>query len=161
MRYLPYIIVLVLFSCSKGERYKKSAKSVEAVADEVNVNMIDNSYESILSEKLHTYVDLLHLKNQHPDFQEDILIQLGQLSQGEIIPVVNTISDKINNVKIEYPPKRISDSVQEFKLKYQLFKNSKQLEDSLFARIVTKEISLGDDIVKTNKIEFFSTNPNK
>ena len=155
MRCLIYMVLFVLFACSsKEKRYKESVLPAEVVADEVQSVLKGDSYEYLLSEKLINYVDLLHLKDKHPDFKEDVLLQLEELSEREVIDLVKSSEEKIKNIRIHHPVKIVSDSVKEFTIKYQLFSNSKQIEDSIFAKIITKKVIVDNQPMQSNTIKF-------
>ncbi len=155
MKYLSYLVVLMFFSCAKEKNYKLEANA-EAASYEVQERLSENSYENILSEKLMNYVDLLRLKENHPNFKDDIIVQLKNLSEEQIIAIVHNSEEDIKEIQIFEPPKIISDSVKEFKLQYKLFSNSKSTEDSIFARITTHEMMLDNKVVQSNTIKFFS-----
>ncbi len=156
MRQLIYLFgILLCFSCSNR---KSSMKSEDIMINESTLNNNNrsqvNSYEKLSIQKLAIYFDLLKLKKEHPEFKNDILIQLKELSKGSILKNNFTSNFTIKNIHQIGDEIIINDSIKKIQLTYQITSKSIKKNDSIYAYIYTKNIFLNAQKKVSNKIKF-------
>ncbi len=166
MKKICYILIsLAIVSCAKDKSKNMEAITVEAaevnyeIADDKTYLKADNGtkeflYENIASQKLLDLYDLSLLQKRHPEFKEDINAQLKELTADSI--VVNNYRDKVSiqNIHQDGPLTRVSDSVQEMKLYFNIVSNGTITADSIYVKIISKTITLEDKNMITSKIRF-------
>ena len=111
-------------------------------------------YQQITTQKLQDYFDLSALQQQHPEFKEEITAQLQELSKDILIIADSTQQVIIENVQQLSEIKRVSDSVQRIKIRFDIRTNDNVKSDSITALITTKKIRLDDKEVISTKILF-------
>ena len=171
MRKIVYIFIgLFIVSCAKNEASKSTdAYAVEALEDDIyeyeiaekdlklNYNIgksTNNEYQNLAITKLKEVSDLIHLKQEHPEFKEDIEAQLSALIQKDTNLKFSNSQISIENISQKGDIKKVSDSVQSVTLYFDIVSEKQTLKDSLNALITTKTVVLDGNSIKTNKIRF-------
>ncbi len=161
MRKILYLfLIFIVVSCSKS----KQEAPIEAIeANEEHMMLEDEAlmvetevftYQHLIEQKLQDYYDLLALKNRHPEFIEDITLQLNELSKGEIYVANNIQKVRIENVQQIGTSEQVSDSIQKITIQFDIFNDSITKTDSISAIIKNKKMILEDTEVVSTKIIF-------
>ncbi len=155
MRQLIYLFsILLYFSCSNENTSRKTKDMVsESSLDYTDAPLV-NSFEKLTTQKLITYYDLLNLKQQHPEFKKDILIQLKDLSKDAIIDKFSLKNSYIKNIHQVGNNVVINDSVKKIRLAYKIISESREISDSIYAYIHSNIIFINREKVVANKIKF-------
>jgi hypothetical protein len=103
----------------------------EAIDDEIN----SNSLEAISTQKLTEYFELLKLKQQHPEFAEDINAQLLSFTNDSLTAKNYKNGFSISNIKQSGTRKAVSDTVKVFTLTYTVTTDSEVFQDSVLTSI--------------------------
>jgi hypothetical protein len=141
-------------SCANNANKKEtvSIKTDKAISE---VKKEEFLYQQLTNQKLQDYFDLLLLQKNHPEFKNDIIKQLQDISDEQ-----RTISATANNIKIQNikqigMPQKLSESVQKLTLSFDIVIGKTRQKDTIFAMINAKKISLdGKEFVSTKV--FFS-----
>ena len=152
MKKIIYIVlVLLISSCANAPSTSK-----ENALDEIIFEVTDseNNENIVLKEKLTRYFDLLKLKTQHPDFEEDLLSQLQSLSNDEILAIENLDVSSIQNIKVTSDLLALSDSVEKIKITYNIVSENKVLKDSIYAYKTNTKIKVDSYLMKSFDIKF-------
>ncbi len=158
MRILICIIVILVFlSCKNNDANKVSESSVldaeyEAKAPVFNIDTKVDTYQNLSIQKLQGYFDLIKLKEKHPEFKNDILQQLRELSNDSIPNYKGDFS--IENIHQIGDAESVSDSVQKIKLAYHVVSDSYKGIDSIIVVITSKRILIDETNVISNKVTF-------
>jgi len=154
------LLIFIVASCSKSKQ-EAPIEAIEANEEHMMLEdepMIANTevftYQHLIEQKLQDYYDLLALKSQHPEFIEDITLQLEELSEGEISITNNRQKVLIKNVKQIGISEQVSDSIQKITIQFDILNDSISKTDSISAIIKTKKIILEDTKVVSTKIIF-------
>ncbi len=158
MKYIIYILLFVLvFSCKNETPNKLEVADTDyEVVEEskvVEISEIDN-YERLSIEKLTEYFDLIKLREQHPDFSEDIEKQLKNYASENLINFELKDDFSIENIHQIGEMLKISDTLNKVQLEFNAVSNFIQIEDSVFAYITSKIIVVDGKELKSNKVSF-------
>jgi len=117
---------------------------MEVASDAIDYKVNSNSLENISTQKLNEYFELIQLKQQHPEFAEDINAQLLSFTNDNesIFNYENEFT--ISNIQQIGNRKAISDSVDVFTLKYTVTTGSRVFQDSVMAYVTS-----GTDYLQT------------
>ena len=112
------------------------------------------TYQYLTKQKLQDYFDLLVLHEEHPEFGEDIALQLQELSNDNL-DISNT-SQKvlIENVQQIGATIKISDSIKRIRLVFDIVAKDSKKSDSITAIISTKKFYLDQKEVISTKVVF-------
>ncbi|GAA3612380.1 hypothetical protein Q4Q39_04370 [Flavivirga amylovorans] len=156
MKKLIYIICILIFISCKNEVNKVSEipafEEEDAEVYRSDDNFVMNRYQILSTQKLQEYFDLIKLKEKHPEFKDDILIQLRKLSNDSIPNYAGDFS--IENIRQVGEVETISDSVQKIKLVYNVVSDAYKSNDSILATISSKTIFIDDTATISNKVVF-------
>ncbi|GAA3629135.1 hypothetical protein [Flavivirga jejuensis] len=158
MKRLTYIICILIFiSCKNNEANKVSESPVLEMENDTEVydfeiNSKVNRYETLSTQKLQDYFDLIKLQKKHPEFKDDILLQLRKLSNDSILNYTGDFS--IENIHQVGEVETISDSIQKIKLVYNVVSDSYKGLDSILANIISKTILIDETATISNKVVF-------
>jgi len=178
MKKLIYIFIgLIIASCAKHEASKNmDINAVEAIEEaeifhEYKVPIdddmkfkfnIDNStnseYQDLAITKLKEVSDLINLKQQHPEFKEDIEAQLNTLIQKNTTLQFLDSNSSIENISQKGNMEKVSDSIQKMTLHFNIVSGNKTIKDSLNAYITNKSVIIDGNSIKTNKVRFSKIN---
>ncbi len=161
MKRLIYIfVVLFITSCANNRK----EVSIEAVEMEKTETVLESSvmedvketftFQHLTEQKLQDYFDLLVLKQQHPEFIDDIRAQLHELSQDTILISYFPQKVDIKNVQQIGKTQQISDSIQKIKLRFDISTDNSLKSDSITAIIKTKRITLDNEELISTKVVF-------
>jgi len=147
-RMLYLISIFILASCANN-RETNVEKIVESADDyDMEVSALQKpeafDYQNVYSEKLQSYFDLLNLYSSHPNFREDIELQLKKLSTDPINPLDTIPKVIIGNVQISGKPEVVSDAVTKTVLRFNKNTNGIVVSDSITAIVMKKLVLLGD-----------------
>jgi len=156
---LLYIFaVLLFFSCKNESKSMNMEESIFLEESYVPSNDETSSevlkYEKLSKLKFTNYIDLLRLKGKHPEFIEDIEVQIHQLSKDSIVAMYNHDDFSVENIHQEGGIKQVSDSLKKIKLVYEIVSKSNKITDSVFANIFTKTIIVDNKTITSNKVIF-------
>lgn len=149
MRKLFYIFILVfLANCSKRTEVNSANLS------EVEIAMPAETFENqiMLQQKLQDYYDLVSLKENYPNFNEEINQQLKNLVYNTLTIKTNknVIIDNLNLIKKSI----INNSTKEVKLQFDIIDNNTIIKDSVTAIITTKKMIIDGNESIATKIKF-------
>ena len=155
MKNIIYILIIVVFiSCKHNEAMKSVSADMEIESTmEEEISSETFSYEKLSTQKLEEYLDLIKLKQQHPEFEADINKQLLSFTNDNSIlnyPEGFTIS----NIKQLGTTKFISDSLQTFTIGFDITTASGSFKDSLLTEIKSKEVYIGTTKKVSQKLRF-------
>lgn len=154
-RILIILFILLCVSCSNNTVNKSAEMKVEEAADyNFATNLEVSNSESMPIQKFNNYLDLLKLKEKHPEFKKDILLQLKSFSKDSIILLNYGKDVSIEDIKQVGETKKVSDSIKKVKLVYQIVSGSTTKKDSVFAHIISKTIMLDGEEITSNKVKF-------
>lgn len=153
MRYLIYILTIsFLFSCSN----KTPERNYDSVSKNIYVeldNMKETTINTIISEKLQNYIELLKLHATHPNFKKDIKLQLKELSKDSIIKINDIKNAVITDIGIS-DIQRISKEVEKIKVVYTTENQEKKSEQIIYAYLTTSIIKVNNLETSSFKIKF-------
>ena len=152
-RLLLIICGLLIVSCANETRSMKYEAAEVSDYDEAFYET-NYSFETISEQKLKEYFDLLKLKQAHPDFKEDIVLQLKKFSSDSTIGLNYPKDFSIENISQVGPMQRLSDSVQHIKLSYDVVGTTKTFKDSILVIISQKNIRLDSEVITSTQIRF-------
>lgn len=170
MKKVIYIFMsLIIISCAKHESKSKATDALEVeniysseeTTDELTPDLkfttnesTINEYQLLATQKLNDVYDLINLKQQHPDFKEDIQAQLNALIlNSDALPFFNG-KVSIENITQKGNIVKVSDSIYKMQLNFNVVSKNKTIKDSINASITTKVEIINGASVKTNKIHF-------
>ncbi len=150
---------MISLSCANESKHSKSDGSQFEMTEEPNLEItLDESkefnFETLASQKLQEYFDLIRLLKLHPEFKEDILLQLHNFSPDNSEQENYLDADSIYNIRQVDKAIIISDSVQKLKLYFDTTSANNIKKDSFYAVITTKEIMLDNLSTLSTKMKF-------
>lgn len=162
MKKLMYIaaVSFLVFSCANSNK-EASISDIEFSEAEVagNKNMdLDRSTitknTDLAEAKLKDFFELLLLEQKHPEFKEDIRLQIQSLSETAL-----NISDSLPIVSIEYKGHsgeiiRYGDTLQKLKFYFNLTTKNGVREDSITAVLRTQKVMVELQEVTATKVTF-------
>ncbi|SNR14212.1 hypothetical protein [Tenacibaculum jejuense] len=152
MKQLIYIILVLLFmSCANKEMNKKYDFTTES---HMKTSALEITKYELLSEKFNQYFDLLKLKATHPDFKDNIITQLQDLSQNGILEINQIEEATVQNIEVTNEIKIISDSIEKIKINYDLVTSKSTVKDSIYAYKTSSEIIIDGVTFPSLKIKF-------
>ena len=153
-QFIYFFLIIVFFSCSnrKDEKHPENTDIFESLETASTKDLTTHKYQGIAAQKLQNYVELLKLKEKHPELKEDIQTQLNNVSKKAIISISEDAT--IENIYQVGPIETISDTIQKIKLVYTLISKTKRIEDTLYATIKSTTIILDGSAIKANKVTF-------
>lgn len=151
------LLFVLIFSCKNESAYKLESTDVENEVVEINkpaeVSEIDN-YETLSAQKLSEYFDLLKLKSQHPDFEEDIVAQLNNYTSEQLIGFKINDDFEIQNIRLNGEQIKIADTLSKLQIEFDINSKFVNIKDSVFAYITSNTILVDGKELKSNKVRF-------
>lgn len=151
------LLFVLIFSCKNESAYKLESTDVENEVVEINkpaeVSEIDN-YETLSAQKLSEYFDLLKLKSQHPDFEEDIVAQLNNYTSEQLIGFKINDDFEIQNIRLNGEQIKIADTLSKLQIEFDINSKFVNIKDSVFAYITSNTIVVDGKELKSNKVRF-------
>ncbi|MEL6811510.1 MAG: hypothetical protein AAFP76_09265 [Bacteroidota bacterium] len=126
----------------------------EAVGNMEMGNEAVPGWEAMATEKLKDYFDLLLLEQKHPEFREDIRVQLERLLENDTLFIDHGSFTSIENIRQKGGIEQISDSVQHVQFYFVKVDGQSRSVDSITARIRAKEIQLDNEARTSFKFTF-------
>jgi len=168
MKKVLYItLLLIVFSCSEAKR-EAPLMDTEATEMSQETYPIENvaleesfTFQYVTQQKLQDYYDLMVLLKQHPEFKEDITLQLKEISKEKITIPDYTQLIRIENLQQLGDIQQVSDSIQKIDLQFDIIDNTNIKKDTITALIITKKIQLDNTDVVATKIVFSKQQNNK
>lgn len=160
MKQIVYILVIILVvSCANESKRSESSVHEIEVSTDINDDFKSENFNPtvLASEKLTEYFDLIKLKQEHPEFREDIELQLESYSANSILLNTNTFS--IENIRSADSPEIISDSLQSVVLYFDILSENYITKDSILAFITTKTILMDTQSAVSTKVRFQKIRP--
>ncbi len=144
--------VLFFISCSNKSPQNKEADIF--LFDVKEEESTIRSYEDIAVQKLQNYVDLLKLKNEHPEFKKQVTLQLEKISTNRKFH--NKFQDflLVKNIHKVGEEITLNDSVKKLKLAFELVKKSSVKYDSVDVKIKINTIILEGENFVNNEVLF-------
>lgn len=128
---------------------------MEATVTDFELEVAPESLLRISTQKLNEYVELLKLKQDHPDFESEINAQLSSFTKDHLplsdYPEEFTISDihQIGDTRLE------ADSLELFTLGFTVHTDSKTFKDSVLTRVSSKsDYTQYTEAVTVKKVTF-------
>ncbi|TMM55898.1 hypothetical protein FEE95_14715 [Maribacter algarum] len=154
MRKTIFVLVIwILSSCGNNMNKEYIVTNDDSTASEYEIDRKDFTLENLVSERLKNYFELLKLKNEHPEFQEDILKQLKDFSKEGFIKT-DSSNFSVENIRTVGETVVLSDSLKSMRLYYDSVSTNGIETDSIDALIMTKIILLDGIETKSTKISF-------
>ncbi|WP_412986349.1 hypothetical protein [Pontimicrobium sp. IMCC45349] len=161
MKKLGYILnFMILASCmnSANEAEMKSIEPVFATESMDNDDFFsytasDFNNTQLAAQKLQEYYDLSLLKQQHPEFENDIKLQLENLGELTLNLPKTARSINIDSVT-ELSKETLTDSTKRIVLKYTSNSDRGKTTDTISAIIKTKTITVDNQPITTTKLKF-------
>ncbi|TXG35273.1 hypothetical protein [Seonamhaeicola maritimus] len=151
------LLFVLIFSCKNESAYKLESTDVENEVVEINkpaeFSEIDN-YETLSAQKLSEYFDLLKLKSQHPDFEEDIVAQLKNYTSEQLIGFKINDDFEIQNIRLNGEQIKIADTLRKLQIEFDINSKFVNIKDSVFAYITSNTILVDGKELKSNKVRF-------
>ncbi|MEX0275270.1 MAG: hypothetical protein AB3N16_12925 [Flavobacteriaceae bacterium] len=159
MRKLFLIAVLcVIGSCGHENNYKVKEPAVvfeaEVHTPDVNKEKEVFGYQVMATQKLQDYFDLALLKENFPDFKDNIDTQLNKLINDTTSIPEEMTKVHIKNVQQIGKDLVISDSIKMIRLSFDIVSNGLIRKDTITAEVSTRRISIGDENVIGTKMRF-------
>jgi len=152
MKQISYIILFsLIISCSNKEM--KSEMNSVVYNEEAIVKSEQFLNENITKQKLQDYFDLLVLQQKHPEFNEDIITQLKEIS-NENRTVSDTIAVQVVNLNLIGKIQKISDSIQKMKITFDIVSENDIKKDTIITLIKTKKVMIDSQEFISNKLQF-------
>ncbi|WP_442264531.1 hypothetical protein ACSIGC_09180 [Tenacibaculum sp. ZS6-P6] len=152
MKQLIYIILVLLFiSCANKEMNKTYDFTAKSYTE---TSALEITKHELLTEKFNQYFDLLKLKATHPDFEENIINQLQELSQNKILEINSVKEAEIENIQVTDQITFVSDSIEKIKINYDLVTPKLTVKDSIYAYKTSSEITIDGVSFPSLKIKF-------
>lgn len=153
MKKLFYLLTLLLiFSCSHVEK-NRELEEIDSNRRNKHEIIESFSFENKTKQKLQDYFDLLVLEQKHPKFREDILKQLKDISSVKK-SVLDTNDIQIKKLSLIGNVEKISDSVQKFKISFDVVFGKTMRRDTIITIVSTKDIVIDGKALKATKIKF-------
>ena len=165
MKKLIYILVscIISLSCADETKNKDLEISTEEAIEIPNIEAIrapeKPNFEKLASQKLADYFDLLRLQQEHPEFEQDLLLQLKSFSENDTLFLNKYQNIKsIENIRQTGDIIQVADSVQQIKLYFDVITDKMTIADSTLAKILFKNIVMENSSTKSYKIQFKKLN---
>jgi len=149
-KYIALLLVLTISSCAKP-RYK-SAEAVSDVfeeSEEATFEVLKDSYNLLITEKLQDYLDTKSLAKEHPNFKDTY-------NNIDLELFIDKSAKEIRNIQFIGQPKIISDSIT--KLTTQVHFANASI-DTIVSYIKTSTTMIDGIKFKTSKASFEKTKP--
>jgi len=160
MKKVIYVMICMLWLTCANETKNKSEsveyrmEAISAEEDDISMDLKPINYEQLAEHKLMEYFDLLRLKQEHPEFEKDIISQLqGFSNDSESIDSYEKI-DSIINIRQLGKLIKESDSIQKMRLYFDIVSGITTTSDSVMAIITIKFITVEGRKIPSTKVMF-------
>ncbi|MFD2916397.1 hypothetical protein [Psychroserpens luteus] len=159
MKKTLYILLLFSFmTCKNNEAMKMESTDMEvmSVKDENDFDRVMLSSEAISIKKLEEYMNLIQLKQEHPEFEDDIILQLRNFTLDSLAALNYPKGFTISDVKIKGKPRPLTNTQELLSLKFTVISPSKTFKDSIGVMIKSEPIELDGKTQISREILFLS-----
>lgn len=122
--------------------------------DDLGSSTLSNPLTQLTEQKLKEYFDLIQLKQEHPEFKADIILQLQKFSNDTTIGKNYSKGFKLEHIRIVEYLETDSDTTQKLKLFFDVIHENSKRTDSIIATIFQKTIMVDNEDITSNKITF-------
>ncbi len=150
------ILVLCCIACKNNDAWKSESMPLEVSTDyESEFDDIAIPTEGISTEKFMELIDLVKLKQLHPEFQSDINEQLLNYTKDSL-PIFNYPKGfSISDIKKTDHVHSVNDSTEISILSFSVTSNNQTFKDSVKVSITTRQDYLQDlEAVSIKTIKF-------
>jgi len=157
-RVLYSILILFFFSCTNASK-NEASPTLDVSENEKTVEEIEETteaftYQNLSKQKLQEFYDLLLLQKNHPEFNEDISIQLKGISEKNINVPKTATQVSVKEIKQLKENEVISDSITKVFFEYKLDFNGVTKIDTITAIVITKQVLINDEQQIFTKLKF-------
>ena len=181
-KYIILIIsILALLHCASESKNVKSyentveEKDADGVSDDyfieeeaeelMEINDLEEDYDylkeefinqdkSLVSQKLQDFYDLLALQSNHPEFQDDVELQLKNYTKDSLGIYKSDDVVSINDIKLISQPIRLDENTIKIQIQFDVKSNLKKTTDSIYAYITKKETVIDGESFTSSKVIF-------
>lgn len=150
------LVLMLLFSCAKNSNKERMSNVEDSTIGAYEIAPKNFTIEELTSQKLTSYFELLKLRNEHPEFNKDILLQLNDFSNQDFIKIDGRANFFIKNIHKVGEVTVLSDSTQRMKLAYITKTKYREERDSVYALITSKTVVLDGIETIATTIKFAS-----
>lgn len=157
MKKIVFVLVLLSIACSKnkgGAKFDNEMMVEEAADYAIAAEESTFDYNQLSIQKFSEYIDLIKLKEAHPEFNDDVFIQLRSFAKDTTFDLNYDSGFSVENIKSVGAVEKVSDSVDKIKLTYKIISETHTVTDSVFAHITSKTIVLDGQEMTSNKVKF-------
>lgn len=163
MNKVTYILLFFCFiACKHNDALKSESAEIENIMADVDDDFenILLSAETVSSNKFEELIELIKLKQTHPEFQSDINQQLLRFTQDSLSVMNYPKGFTITNIEQLGASKKLSDSLEVIVLGFTVSSEQGTFKDSVVTEIQNKIITIDDDnmLSKTIKFKTFGSN---
>nr|WP_321233632.1 hypothetical protein [uncultured Psychroserpens sp.] len=157
MKKVAYILfIFCVVACKQNNAMQTESKSVEmlpTMTDDFHTNKVLSS-EALSIKKLEEYIDLIKLKQVHPEFEDDITLQLNNFTTSNKSAFDYPEGFNISNIEQLGMSKMVSDTIEQFVLGYTVTVNTQSFKDSMLTQISSKAINIDGDTLISKNVKF-------
>ncbi|WP_179008767.1 hypothetical protein [Winogradskyella forsetii] len=151
---------MLLTACAMDNKNMKSSESSdEVVALEDEDIIVDDDAKSainlsLINQKLQDFYDLIALKNQHPEFTNEVTEQLKNYTKDSINNYIDDDASVIKDIRQSGKATQVNDSTQKMKLIYNREIENTVISDTIYAIITHKIIKIDNESLVSKKVHF-------
>ena len=113
-----------------------------------------NQDQAFISQKLQDFYDLLALQSKHPEFKDDVALQLKDYTKDSLNIYKNEDVVSINNIKLMSQSIRLDENTIKIQIQFDVKSNFKKTTDSIYAYITKKETVIDGESFISSKVIF-------
>lgn len=134
---------------------KAETADLESVSESAEIEVSPDALEAISIQKLNEYIELIKLKQEHPEFESDINAQLLSFTTDSLSILYYPKGFDISDIKQLGDAKTESDSTEEFVLGYTVKTETMTFKDSVLVKITSSPNYLQSvEAVSIKKVKF-------
>ena len=134
---------------------KAETADLESVSESAEIEVSPDALEAISIQKLNEYIELIKLKQEHPEFESDINAQLLSFTTDSLSVLYYPKGFDISDIKQLGDAKTESDSTEEFVLGYTVKTETMTFKDSVLVKITSSPNYLQSvEAVSIKKVKF-------
>ncbi|WP_026753858.1 hypothetical protein [Sediminibacter sp. Hel_I_10] len=159
MKKTIYILVAtlcLLTSCKNNDKKNENEDAEMRLPSEVDeeINMDIHSVESYANQKFRDYIELIHLKLAHPEFDKSISKELQKLSLEDESPLNYKEHFSVSQISLTPELNVVSDHTKNILLTFSVSTESKTFKDSIVAQITSDVIFIDGEKRMSRNIKF-------
>lgn len=151
------LVIIMTVSCAKQRDPSDMHFETEEIYEtdlDYDAKTMGVNYADLSIQKLSEYFELIQLQQQHPEFDDDIQLQISGLIKDSTILKAYPEPFSITNIEPADSIIKLSDSLHSVTLYFDVLSNNKTSKDSIVALITTKTILLDAQEVVSTKVTF-------